>query len=71
MSTDANRGLNQKLKKKKNGMTNSVDLDEMAHYELSHIDLHCLHRLSILVCWAERLKIHSLLHLGPDPLWCN
>ena len=25
-------------------MANSVDQDEMAHYEPSHLDLHCLHR---------------------------
>ena len=26
-----------------NRMANSEDLDETAHYELSHPDLHCLH----------------------------
>ena len=25
-------------------MTNSIDPDEMAHDEPSHLDLHCLHR---------------------------
>ena len=25
-------------------MANSVDPDEMAHYELSHLDLHCLQK---------------------------
>ena len=25
-------------------MTNSVDPDEMAHYESSHLDLHCLQK---------------------------
>ena len=30
--------------KSKNRMANSVDSDEMAHYEPSHLDLHCLHR---------------------------
>ena len=28
----------------KNRTANSVDPDEMAHYEPSHLDLHCLHR---------------------------
>ena len=27
-----------------NRMTNRVDLDEMAHHEPSHLDLHCLQR---------------------------
>ena len=26
-----------------NKMANSVDPDKMAHYEPSHLDLHCLH----------------------------
>ena len=25
-------------------MANSIDPDEMAHYEPSHLDLHCLYR---------------------------
>ena len=25
-------------------MAKRVDPNEMAHYELSHLDLHCLHR---------------------------
>ena len=44
--------------KTKNRMTNSVDPDEMAHYEPSHLDLHCLQRF--LFCSA-RLKWFSLL----------
>ena len=32
-------------------MANSVDPDETAHYELSHLDLHCLHRY--LFCSAR------------------
>ena len=27
-----------------NKMASIVDPDEMAHYEPSHLDLHCLHR---------------------------
>ena len=41
MLTNAKRGLHSKIK---NRMANSVDPDEMAHYESSHQDLHCLHR---------------------------
>ena len=37
----------------KNGMANSVDTDEMAHYEPFHQDLHCLHRY---LFWSARLK---------------
>ena len=37
-------------------MANNVDLDELAHYEPSHRDLHCLHRYA-LVCRDERVKI--------------
>ena len=38
--------------KKKKRMANSVDPDEMAHYEPSHLDLHCLHRY----VWSVKLK---------------
>ena len=30
--------------KSKDKMPNSVDPDETAHYELSHLDIHCLRR---------------------------
>ena len=49
MSTDTNRGFSLKQKR----MANSVDPDEMAHLEPSHLDLHCLLRY---LFWAERLK---------------
>ena len=35
-------------------MANSVDPDEMACYELSHVDLHCLQ--SVLACRDERVN---------------
>ena len=35
--------------------------DEMAHYELSHLDLHCLHRYWF---WSARLKELTLLLLN-------
>ena len=31
-----------------NKMASSVDPDEMAHYEPSHLDRHCLHRCTSL-----------------------
>ena len=34
-------------------MANSADPDEMARYEPSHLDLHCLHRH---LDWSARLK---------------
>ena len=36
-----------------NKMTNSVDPDETARYEPSHLDLYCLHRY---LFWSARLK---------------
>ena len=50
MSTVSNRCFNVNIK---NRMANSVDPDETAHDEPSHLDLHCLHRY--LFCSA-RLK---------------
>ena len=39
-------------------MANHVDPDETGHYELSHLDLHCLHTYaSLLVCSIERVKL--------------
>ena len=36
--------------KNQNRMANSVDPDEMAHYEPSHQDLHCLHSIWFSLC---------------------
>ena len=47
-STFANRDVKIKTK-----MANSVDHDEIAHYELSHLDLHCLQRD---LPWSTGLK---------------
>ena len=52
ISTDAKTGFQSKTK---NRMANSVDPDETAHYEPSHLDLHCLLRY-VLVCRAERVE---------------
>ena len=35
-------------------MSNSVDLDETARYELSHRDPHCSQRY-LFVCWAKQI----------------
>ena len=59
----------------KNQMANSVDPDEMAHYRLSHLDLHCLRRYH-LVCRNERvgqdLKEHAYkpVHRGCFSILC-
>ena len=37
-------------------MANSVDPDEVACYELFHLDLHCLHQYLFLVYQTERVK---------------
>ena len=37
-------GQNEVSVKNRNRMANNVDPDEMAHYEPSHQDLHCLQR---------------------------
>ena len=50
MSTASNRGFSVKIE---NRLANHVDPDEMALYELSHLDLHCLHRHPF---WSARLK---------------
>ena len=39
----------------KNRMANSVDPDETAHYELSHLALHCLHRY-LYMYWSVGMK---------------
>ena len=50
ISTDAKTGFQSKTK---NRMANSVDPDETAHYEPSHLDLHCLLRY---LFWSAGLK---------------
>ena len=39
--------------KNKNRMENGIDPDEIAHYESSHLDLHCLQRYLV---WSAELK---------------
>ena len=42
-------------------MENSVDPDEMACYEPSHLDQYCFNRLSVfLVCQAERVNLTTV-----------
>ena len=52
MSIIAKRGL----VKVKSRMANSVDHDEMAHYEPSHLDLHCLQRYLFEFAGMKGLK---------------
>ena len=42
-------------------MSNSVDPDEMAHYEPSHLDLCCLQKPIIITCGSERVNDMSTL----------
>ena len=44
-------------------MSNSVDPDEIAHYELSHLDLCCLQKPIIITYGSERVKQHIPLVL--------
>ena len=39
-------------------MANSVDPDQMAHNEPSHLDLHCLQN-NLSVCSVERVKAYE------------
>ena len=43
-------------------MSNSVDPDEMAHYEPSHLDLCCLQKSIIMACGSERVKVRLILY---------
>ena len=60
LSTDANSGFSlkwKKKKKKKKKKKNSVYPDETAHYEPSHLDLHCLQRYWFWSkTWADRVN---------------
>ena len=41
-------------------MSNSTDPDdEMAHYELSHLDLSCSQKPIIIDCGSERVKLYN------------
>ena len=54
------RSLYAKLKDK---MSNSIDPDEMAHYEPSHLDLCCLQK-PIIACSSERVKQKHFLYMN-------
>ena len=45
-------------------MSNSVDPDETADYEPSHLDLSCLQKPIIIACGTERVKRMSTLVQG-------
>ena len=53
LSILVNKGFSKKIKR---GMVNSVDPDETAHYELSHLDLHCLQKCLFESVWPKRVK---------------
>ena len=38
-------------------MSNSVDPDQTAHYEPSHLDLRCLQKPFIITCDSGRVKV--------------
>ena len=42
MTLDVYRGRKTTMQQQKVEFANSVDPDEVAHYEPSHLDLHCL-----------------------------
>ena len=42
-------------------MANSVDPDEKAHYEQSHLDLHCLQRFLCLSAGMEGLTTYIIM----------
>ena len=45
-------------------MSNSVDPDETAHYEPSHLDLRCLQKPIVIACESKRVKaLHVLYNL--------
>ena len=37
-------------------MSNSIDPDETAHYEPSHLDRYCLQKPIIIACGSERVN---------------
>ena len=45
-------------------MSNSVDTDETAYYEPSHLDLRCLQNPIIIACGCERVNVLLRL-MGP------
>ena len=44
-----------------NSIANNEDPNETAHYELSHLDLHCLQRCLYWYIGMKRLRTSSLL----------
>ena len=40
-------------------MSNSIDPDETAHYEPSHLDLYCLQKSVVIAFGGERVKALS------------
>ena len=51
-------------------MSNSVDPDETAHYEPSHLDLCCLPKPIIIACGSERVKANMKSQNGEKSKKC-
>ena len=66
LSIDANRVFQSKIK---NIMANSVDPDETAYDEMSHLDLHCLHRYLFWSAGLKGLTLKVLITTGGDNIW--
>ena len=49
-------------------MSNSVDPDETAHYEPSHLDLRCLQKNIIIAYGSERVKDIAKMRQKEVPL---
>ena len=45
-------------------MLNSIDPDETAHYEQSHLDLHCFQNPFVITYGSERVKEKNWLSVG-------
>ena len=52
-----------------NRLANSVDPDETAHYEPSHLDLHCLHRHLYQSMGLKGLIVKLLVKRKNAPSW--
>ena len=50
-------------------MSNSVDPDETAHYEPSHLDLRCLQKPIIIAHGDERVNCMTALRLDDSSLF--
>ena len=47
-------------------MSKSIDPDETAHFEPSHLDLCCLEKPVIIACGSERVKNENAKQMTTD-----